>query len=132
MEVTMKMRIVLPMLALLLAQNLYAKRLAPEDVAPVTHDGLTYKVEHWESSNKIQNGGVLEVYKEGTEEKIKSILVYKVTRDDHLEEDAQDTFITTLKLSEDKKSLIVVNEEGDTYQVSLKDYTVTKIEKPSK
>jgi hypothetical protein len=72
-----------------------------------------------------QNSGVISAVEEATAKVVWTIVVYKVTYEAGEETDAQDVFITDLKLGPDGKTLLVTNEAGKRFSVKLDDQSVT-------
>jgi hypothetical protein len=102
---------------LLAATPALAKRAAPKPVTPVVVKTVEY------SAPREQMGFVIATdttsHKELWRERI-----YTVKIDPALERDVQDVFITSLV--EEKGSLIVTNERGETYALDLATRKVTK------
>jgi hypothetical protein len=102
---------------LLAATPALAKRAAPKPVTPVVVNAVEY------SAPSGQMGFVIATdttsHKELWRERI-----YTVKIDPALERDVQDVFITSLV--EEKGSLIVTNERGESYALDLATRKVTK------
>lgn len=105
--------------------SVFAKRIAPKEVPPLIHEGVEYRVIHWgHVSGYDQNGGYIEVIDSETEKKIWEIKVYTIEYNSSFEKDAQDIFITEIKIEDN--NLIVWNEVRDKFVIDL----MTKEVKP--
>jgi hypothetical protein len=99
-------------LLLTLASSALAKRGAPVEVKSVTHEGIQYTV-----PLKL---GVIEAKDIKSDKALWKKRIYKISYIKNLEKDVQDVFIKSLKISNDKKMLIIINEDGNTYHLDLK------------
>lgn len=97
-----------------------AKRLAPDPVPPVIHDGVKYL-----APNDNGREGIVEARKADTGEKLWEVVVSTIKIDPKMEEDVQWVFITRLELSGDK--LLVTNEHGEHYALDLKTRKVERV-----
>ena len=106
---------------------LLAKRGLPDNVAPVTYQGVRYSAPHWGSQRPGggENGGYVEARNAATNQILWDRQVYKVKRDPRYEDGDQDVFITSLSVQGGK--LIVVNERGNRYVVDLRTRKSVKI-----
>ena len=105
-----------------------AKRKAPREVPPVTHEGVRY--EYCLDGAKFgfpHQGGVLAAYDAKTGQKLWAQLIYQVAIREDLERDAQLSYINSIELSKDGQSLIIGNERGEQFSLKLLDRTVTKM-----
>ncbi len=95
------------------------KRIAPEDVHPITLDGVRYEVLHWGKRRGLdQNGGyIVAIDSNGKELWVSK--VYSIDYDSRLENDVQDVFIQSMELSEDKRFLNIVDEDNRLYKFDL-------------
>ncbi len=103
----------------LLSTAAYAKRMAPGEVSPVTHEGVTYSAPAFGvfcGRPKI-NGQYLQAKDAKTDKLLWELRVYEIKYDPDLEGDVQDIFITSLKVV--NGNLEVVNERGDKFVVDL-------------
>ena len=101
-------------------------------VKPVIYNRVRYDVA--ENDEYGQFGGIIGAFDVSTGDELWDLLVYKVDFEIGLERDATDILITSLSLSDDKKSLIVTNEIGNQFKVNLETRQVeppNKIEKRS-
>ncbi len=122
------MKNLIVLFAILFAPSIFAKRSAPDPVAPIEHNGVIYSVEHWgKTKDSNQNGGLIIATDSKTNKVLWQKLIYKIEYDNNLEGDVQDVFITKLTLSEDKKFLIIINEKKETYQLNLETKEVLHI-----
>jgi len=102
-----------------------AKRAAPKDVPPVIFEGLKYSAPPWGWSNgKKQNGGYIEATSLETGKLLWELRVYEIKYDPNWEGDAQDIFITSLKIVDG--NLEILNEAGDKFVVDLAKRKVIK------
>lgn len=95
----------------------FAKRVAPELVAPVLFKGIEYSAPRDAMGFVIATG-----ISSGKE--LWRVRIYEVRVDPNLERDVQDVFITSLTLRED--ALIITNERGEKYALDLKTRKVTR------
>jgi hypothetical protein len=108
------------LIALVLAPCLApGKRTAPEQVAPVVHEGIRYVV-----PNDDRRRGYIEAWDVQTNKKLWDLTVFTNRIDPNLEEDVQWVFIKALSIRDGK--LIVTTERGATYQIDLKTRVITK------
>jgi len=87
-----------------------AKRLPPQEVEPVIYNGVKYTATH-------EKMGYVEAWDIKTGEKLWEKKDYDVKIDPHMEADVQWVFITNLSIKDGK--LIVVNENGDRYEIDI-------------
>ena len=87
-----------------------AKRLPPQEVEPVIYNGVKYTATH-------EKMGYVEAWDIKTGKKLWEKKVYDVKIDPHMEADVQWVFITNLSIKDGK--LIVVNENGDRYEIDI-------------
>ena len=112
----------------LFVTNLYAKRRAPEKVVSISRGDITYKIPHTVRANdSYLKGGIVEAYETKTSKLLWRIEVYKIKYDPNLERDVQDVFITSVKFSEDGKSLIIVDEKRRLFEVDLASRKVNQV-----
>jgi hypothetical protein len=113
----------LPFLAAVLAApNVWAKRAAPMDVAPVVVGDVRYEAPHF-SNPCDQNGGCVVAYDNTSNAMLWFVQVYCTHYDPNLEQDAQDVFITALAV--DSAKLLVTNESGRHFALDLASRQVT-------
>src|SRR4051812_19757703 len=95
-----------------------AKRKAPEDVPPVSFERVKYSAPHWGLANgEKQNGGFIEATALDKGKLLWKLRIYEIKYDPKFEGDAQDVFITSLKVV--NGNLEVLNEAGDKFVVDL-------------
>ena len=99
-----------------------AKRLAPNEVAPVKTDKAVISVPHF------PKGGVLEAHDPKTKKLLWRVQVYKTVYDKNLEKDVQDVFIKSLSYDKRHNLLIMSDEKGRVFVLNLKTKKVTQIE----
>ena len=107
------------MLSVLLASNVAnAKRSPPKEVAPVTADGIIYEVPHFGIDHaKDQNGGFVQACDAKTKKLLWDRMVYRIVYDRDVEGDAQDVFITEIRVV--GKKLIVTNEAEEKFEMDV-------------
>jgi len=107
----------------LVAVTAAAKRVAPAEVKPVVHDGVSFRAGH--SADKNGNRGTVEAVDIQTGKRLWMVTVYEIAYQKGLETDVQDVFIKTLAIQ--GSCLLVTNEERATFCVDLKTHTVKKL-----
>ena len=101
-------------------------RPSPLEVEPAVYDNVKYTAPHFlESSNHKQLSGYIEAWDTRTNKKFWELKVYDIKYDPGLEKEAQEIYITSLRIEMGK--LLVVNEAGDRYEVELGTKKVKKI-----
>lgn len=104
------------------------KRVGPKPVAPVSHNGIRYEVNHWGKSRGLeQNGGYVTAVDEDSGEELWTKKIYEVDYGGDMEDDKKDVFITQLKLSRWRNRLTVKNERGRRFAVDLADQRVQEL-----
>ena len=108
----------------------HAKRAAPAEVKPVIHAGVRYTVPHFGALHgKDQNGGYVQAWKADTGGLLWDRLVYRVIREERLERDVEDVFITRIEIR--NGALRVENEIGEAFAMDLATGKVTSVVKKS-
>ncbi|MBU0687551.1 MAG: PQQ-like beta-propeller repeat protein [Candidatus Margulisbacteria bacterium] len=102
--------IVIPFLTLSFYNGVQAKRMAPQEVEPVIHNGVKYSAPH-------EKMGYVVARDQSTGKKLWERKVYSVVIDPNLETDVQQVFITDLNFEDGK--LMAVNEEGNQYEIDI-------------
>ncbi len=92
------------------ANMVEAKRLPPPKVEPVIYNGVKYTATH-------EKMGYVQAWDIKTGKKLWEKKVYDVKIDPYMEADVQWVFITNLSIKDGK--LIVVNENGDKYEIDI-------------
>jgi len=110
---------VLLLLALLLAQSAFAKRIAPVKVDPVIYEGIRYV-----APNDDGRRGYIEAWNVGTNKKLWELTIFTNPIDPNLEEDVQWIFIKSLHIQDGR--LFATSERGKTYHVDLKTKEITQ------
>ncbi|MES9899876.1 MAG: hypothetical protein ABW148_12740 [Sedimenticola sp.] len=96
------------------------KRVGPEPVEPVTHQGIRFEAIHWGKSRGLdQNGGYIAAIDTATDEELWLLKVYDVIYDGDMEADKQDLFIERISIDAARNYLIVEHERGGRYRVDL-------------
>jgi hypothetical protein len=98
-----------------------AKRVAPEKVEPVIHQGVRYV-----APNDDGRRAYIEAWDVQTNKKLWDLTVFVNQIDPKLEEDVQWIFIKALTIRDG--ALIVTSERDKIYRVDLKTKTVTESE----
>jgi len=94
-----------------------AKRLPPQKVEPVIYNGVKYTATH-------EKMGYVQAWDIKTGKKLWEKKVYDVKIDSYMEADVQWVFITNLSIKDGK--LIVVNENGDKYEIDIESTDTTQ------
>jgi len=98
-----------------------AKRLAPEPVAPVSHEGRRYEAIQFGKARGLgQNGGYVAAIDEASGRELWVQRIYRIRYDRGLEGDKQDVFITGLTLLPEACTLVIENEHGARYRLNLR------------
>ena len=108
------------------------RRVAPDPVDPVTHNGIRYEVIHFGKPLGLkQNGGYLQKFDAESGEDLGFIRIYKVKYRwwRAIEKDKQDVFITDMRLDEDGARLLIDAERDGHYAYVIESGTVETIEK---
>ena len=124
----MKTTIYATALIVLLAANVMAKRLAPEEVPPIATDNAVFSVPHFPQGDRIQNGGVIEARDPKTKRLLWQVQIYKTDYDEASEKDIQDVFIKSLTLDKIHNLLIMSDEKSRVFVLNLVTKKVTRIE----
>ena len=111
-------RLAIVLSVLLASATAIAKRSAPKDVAPVTADGIVYKIPHFGVTHaKDQNGGFVQAWDAKTNKLLWDRMVYRIVYDRDIESDVQDVFITEIQVGGEK--LLVTNEADEKFEMDL-------------
>ncbi len=95
------------------------KRVGPPQVPPVQLDGLEIRALHWGRDAGLgQNGGYIEAYAAGAMQPSWRLRVYSIDYDQQMEEDVQDCFIKTLRVTPEGL-LRVTDERAREYLVNI-------------
>jgi len=109
-----------PILVLILASSLMAKRAAPKDVPPIITDNAVYSVPHVRLPQFFMcNPGFVEARHPETKKLLWRIQIYNIKYDPALEQDLQDVFIKTMSLDKKNNSLLVSDERSRNYVLDL-------------
>jgi len=101
------------------------KRVGPKAVEPVTCDGVRYEALRWGKERDLgQNGGFVVAFDEISGDELWLQKIYDVVYDNEMESDKQDVFITGLELDENREELLISNERGERFGMSLSDRRV--------
>jgi len=97
------------------------KRVAPQPVAPVSHDGVRYEAVPWAESR-----GTVAAFDAASGKQLWTAVIYPGRYDPGLERDVQDVFITKLALAADGASLEIENERGERFRLDLRTRAVSR------
>jgi hypothetical protein len=104
------------------------KRREPADVEPVRHGGLRYEAPLMGGPfGFAQDGGVVIARDDVTGDLVWAQRVYVVTCDDDIEDDKQEVYIKSLALTDDQRTLRVVNERGERFHLSIVDRSIERL-----
>lgn len=96
------------------------KRVGPKDVNPVTANGVRYEVLHWGRERGLdQNGGYIVAKDAASNKELWLAKIYSIEYKPKLETDVQDIFIREIELSDDKKSLKIIDEDNRHFILDL-------------
>lgn len=103
-----------------------AKRVGPDDVPPVTVNGVRYEAVHWGRRRGLeQNGGYIAAIDSASGNELWLAKIYTIEYNPKLETDVQDLFIQTLQVADDNKTLKITDEDGREFTLDLATHTVT-------
>lgn len=106
----------------LAAGNVWAKRTRAQQVEPVIHEGVKYV-----APNDDGRRAYIQAYDLATSNKLWEVTVFNNRINPLKEEDVQWIYITRLELQ--KKTLLVTDERGRQFLISLMDRKVENIKK---
>jgi hypothetical protein len=96
------------------------KRREPVYVPPLIVGGLKYEAPRLGTPfGYAQDGGIVVARRADTGDLVWTRRVYTVARDPRMEGDKQDVFIKDLTLTTDGKRVVIVNERGQRFEMSL-------------
>jgi hypothetical protein len=102
---------------LILSSGLPAKRLAPNQVSSVVHEGKKYSVD-------LSLPGTIQIL-DLTTKTSKTVTIYTVQYKPDLEKDVQDVFIKSMEIRD--HSLLIKNERKEIYLLNLETNISKKI-----
>lgn len=104
------------------------KRREPEPVTPVESRGLRFEAPfHGGAYGYQQDGGILVAWDLSSGALAWTQRIYRNACDDSIEDDKQDVFITQIELIDGGAALIVRNEQGEQYRLSLPGREAVKV-----
>lgn len=104
-----------------------AKRRAPA-AKPVVHEGIRYEqLRRPQEHGFSQGGGVIGAFNESTRVKVWAVQLYETAFDPKEERDAQEVYVSDLKIDAKAKALIAVDERKRRWRIQLSDGSVTQI-----
>lgn len=110
----------------LLGSVALAKRVAPPEVKPLVHQGVTYRAGH--ARDPHGNRGTVEAVDASTGKRLWIVTVYDIPYKAGLETDVQDVFIKSLAI--DDGCLRVTDERGKSYCVERETGAVHRVISP--
>lgn len=106
--------------------NKAKERAEPPTPEPVEIDGVTYAALLWGKERGLgQNGGLIVATDSISGEELWVLKVYDVSYERDIEPDKQDVFIETMRA--EAGALLIENEKGRVFRVSLADRSVTEV-----
>ena len=109
-----------------------AKRRAPQ-AKPVVHKGVRYEqMRDPRSQGFKQPGGIVAAIDVESGKQLWAVQVYSVTYEPNEERDAQEVYIEELRVDAKADALLVKDERGRRYTISLKDRSVKALAAGSK
>lgn len=103
-------------------------RIPAPAVDPVVVDEIRYEqIKNGFLAGFDQMGGYLAAYSEATGEQLWTLKIYDNKRDSLKEGDVQDVFFNSMTLQDDG-TLLIENERGARFAVSVTDKTVTPLD----
>jgi hypothetical protein len=112
--------------ALLVGGVALAKRVAPPEVKPLVHQGVTYRAGH--ARDARGNRGTVEAVEVSSGKRLWIVTVYEIPYKAGLETDVQDVFIKSLAI--DDGCLRVTDERGKSYCVERETGAVHRVISP--
>ena len=104
------------------------KRRKPADVEPVRHGGLRYEAPLMgDPFGFSQDGGIVTARDDATGDLVWTQRVYIVDHGDDIAEEKQDVYIKALALTDDRRALLVVDERGERFRLSLADRSIERL-----
>ena len=98
-----------------------AKRIAPREVAPVSHEGIEYY-----APLDVNMIGRIQARDPATKKVLWEQVIFKITYDSELERDVQWVFISNLRI--DDGMLIITDERNRRYSMNPETREVRRIE----
>lgn len=108
-----------------------AKRRAPS-AKPVTHLGIKYEQMRRPTEHGFtQSGGVIAAIDTATEKQLWAVQLYETKFDSAEERDAQEVYVSELKIDAKAQALIATDERKRRWMIKLSDHTVSLMPAPA-
>lgn len=108
-----------------------AKRRAPS-AKPVTHLGIKYEQMRRPTEHGFtQSGGVIAAIDTATEKQLWAVQLYETKFDSAEERDAQEVYVSELKIDTKAQALIATDERKRRWMIKLSDHTVSLMPAPA-
>ena len=102
-----------------------AKRRAPA-ARPVQHNGIRYEqMRRPREQGFAQGGGVIAAIDEASGEQIWAVQLYETAFDAKEERDAQEVYVSELRIEAERDVLIATDERKRRWQINLHDHSVS-------
>lgn len=108
---------------LIFVSSIYAKRLPPPDVKPLSKGNFIYDSAHTGSKNEDYNFGVIIIESTGDKKYTFVIPIYSVKVDKDLEYDVQWVFIKSMEFKNDE-IITIENERNQIFELNINTYEV--------
>ncbi len=116
-------RIAFISLLCIFTSSIYAKRLPPPEVEPLSKGNFIYKDAYTSSKNNSYDFGVIIIESTGDTKYRFSIPIYSVKIDKLLEYDVQWVFIKSMEFKNDE-IITIVNERNQIFELNINTYEV--------
>ena len=108
-----------------------AKRRAPS-AKPVTHLGVKYEQMRRATEHGFaQSGGVIAAIDSASNKQLWAVQLYETKFDVAEERDAQEVYVSELKIDAKAKALIATDERKRRWMIKLDDHTVSLMPAPT-
>lgn len=119
----MKRKIFLALFMTVIAASVFAKRLAPEPIEHVVHEGRVFVADNFHYWNC--GGGLVRVYDQKTGKQIKTKFIYFNLYNPFMEKDVQWVEWRAMQLDDDG-TLFLQNEMRKSYKMDVENYRVSR------
>ena len=104
-----------------------AKRRAPA-AKPVVHKGIRYEqLRRPQEHGFKQSGGVIAAIEVASDKQLWAVQLYETVFDEKEERDAQEVYVSELKIEAKDASLIATDERKRRWQIKLADHSVSEL-----
>ena len=107
-----------------------ASRPSPPEVAPIEHQGVRYEQDRHDDRDGDQGGGYLAATDIRTGARLWRIAVYKIGANARAGAPKPTRYFRSMQVAPDGASLIIENEAGGVYQVTLATHTSRQVGGP--